>query len=49
MKSYRSIEEFERDEIRGSMKMGFSVDEFYTDVQYEKLFYEEAEEDEDGY
>ena len=32
-KHYRSIEDFEREEIRPSEKIGFSIDDIYQDWQ----------------
>ena len=32
-KSYRSIEDFEREEIRPGEKIGFSIDDIYQDWQ----------------
>ena len=56
-KSYRSIEEFEREAIRPDMKYGFSLDDLMQDTAYESsdlLFDDtvdeydpEQEEDED--
>jgi hypothetical protein len=34
-KSYRSIEEFEREAIRPDMKYGFSLDDLMQDTTYE--------------
>ncbi len=34
-KSYRSIEEFEREAIRPDMKYGFSLDDLMQDTSYE--------------
>jgi hypothetical protein len=34
-KSYRSIEEFEREEIRRDMKLGFSLDDLMQDTAFE--------------
>ena len=34
-KSYRSIEEFEREEIRRDMKCGFSLDDLMQDTSFE--------------
>ncbi len=34
-KSYRSIEEFEREEIRRDMKLGFSLDDLMQDTTFE--------------
>jgi hypothetical protein len=35
-KSYRSIEEFEREEIRRDMKLGFSLDDLMQDTAFEQ-------------
>lgn len=35
-KTYNSIEEFERDEIRPSMKAGWSLDDLYSDATVER-------------
>jgi hypothetical protein len=57
-KSYRSIEEFEREEIRRDMKCGFSLDDLMQDTTFEGsdlLFddtvdeYDPDQEDEDEY
>ncbi len=42
-KHYHSIEEFEREEIRGDMKVGFSLDDLYADAAMERR-HEEASE-----
>jgi hypothetical protein len=34
-KSYRSIQEFEREEIRSHMKIGFSLDDLTQDVTFD--------------
>ena len=34
-KSYRSIEEFEREEIRRDMKLGFSLDDLMQDTDFQ--------------
>ncbi|MCB9708584.1 MAG: transcriptional regulator [Myxococcales bacterium] len=33
-KTYRSIEEFEREEIRPSSKIGFSLDDLYQEATF---------------
>ena len=47
-KWYGSIEEFEREEIRGDMKIGFSLDDLYAECQPERRrddsTHEEADE-----
>ena len=57
-KSYRSIEEFEREEIRRDMKLGFSLDDLMQDTAFEGsdlLFddtvdeYDPEQEDDDDY
>lgn len=57
-KSYRSIEEFEREEIRRDMKYGFSLDDLMQDTTFEGsdlLFddtvdeYDPDQEDDDDY
>jgi hypothetical protein len=57
-KSYRSIEEFEREEIRRDMKLGFSLDDLMNDTAFEQsdlLFddtvdeYDPDAEDDDEY
>jgi len=57
-KSYRSIEEFEREEIRRDMKCGFSLDDLMQDTSFEAsdlLFddtvdeYDPDQEDDDDY
>lgn len=35
-KRYHSIEEFEREEIRGDMKVGFSLDDLYADANLDR-------------
>jgi hypothetical protein len=35
-KRYHSIEEFEREEIRSDMKVGFSLDDLYADASLER-------------
>ena len=35
-KQYRSMEEFEREEIRGDMKVGFSLDDLYAEANLER-------------
>lgn len=56
-KSYRSIEEFEREAIRPDMKCGFSLDDLMQDTTFEGsdlLFddtideYAEPDDDDDG-
>lgn len=34
-KSYRSIQEFEREEIRSHMKIGFSLDDLHQDATFD--------------
>ncbi len=34
-KSYRSIQEFEREEIRSHMKIGFSLDDMHNDATFD--------------
>lgn len=34
LKSYTSIEEFEREEIRSGQKIGFSLDDLYQEATY---------------
>ena len=57
-KSYRSIEEFEREEIRRDFKCGFSLDDLMQDTTFEGsdlLFddtvdeYDPDQEDDDEY
>ena len=57
-KAYRSIEEFEREEIRRDMKCGFSLDDLMQDTSFEGsdlLFddtvdeYDPDQEDDDEY
>jgi hypothetical protein len=43
-KYYGSIEEFEREEIRGDMKVGFSLDDLYSDANLERRNEEERSE-----
>ena len=35
-KHYRSIEEFEREEIRSHIKLGWSLDELYAEASIER-------------
>jgi len=35
-KHYQSIEEFEREEIRGDMKIGFSLDDLFSEATFER-------------
>lgn len=35
-KRYHSIEEFEREEIRADMKVGFSLDDLYADANLDR-------------
>ena len=57
-KSYRSMEEFERETIRPDMKYGFSLDDLMQDTSFENsdlLFddtvdeYDPDQEDDDDY
>ncbi|AKF06585.1 hypothetical protein [Sandaracinus amylolyticus] len=43
-KRYHSIEEFEREEIRTDIKLGWSLDDLYADANLERRV-EEAEKD----
>jgi len=43
-KSYHSIEEFEREEIRGDMKVGYSLDDLFADAAFERRNDDSAEE-----
>lgn len=43
-KRYQSIEEFEREEIRSEMKLGFSLDDLYADAAFERRHDEPDEE-----
>jgi hypothetical protein len=45
-KYYQSIEEFEREEIRGDMKVGFSLDDLYADAAMERRQDEASERSE---
>ncbi|MEC7524451.1 MAG: hypothetical protein VYE22_31510 [Myxococcota bacterium] len=44
-KSYRSLEEFEREEIRSHIKLGWSLDDLYNEANIHKRH---SEEEEDG-
>lgn len=35
-KHYRSIEEFEREEIRSHVKLGWSLDDLYQEANFER-------------
>lgn len=35
-KHYRSIEEFEREEIRSHVKLGWSLDDLYAEANFER-------------
>ncbi len=45
-KWYGSIEEFEREEIRGDMKIGFSLDDLYVEATPERRRDDSTAEDE---
>jgi hypothetical protein len=38
LKRYHSIEEFEREEIRADLKVGFSLDDLYVDANFDHRF-----------
>jgi hypothetical protein len=46
-KWYGSIEEFEREEIRGDMKIGFSLDDLYVEATPERRRDDSTHEEED--
>ncbi|GAB5548394.1 MAG: transcriptional regulator [Sandaracinaceae bacterium] len=43
-KSYRSLEEFEREEIRSHIKLGWSLDDLYNEANIHKRVVEEEED-----
>ena len=46
-KSYRTMEEFHREELRREMKLGFSLDDLMNDTAFESsdlLFYDTVDE-----
>jgi len=46
-KFYRSIEEFEREEIRSTEKIGFSLDDLYQEANFQAeqdFFFEDPQE-----
>ena len=46
-KVYRSIEEFEREEIRSTQKIGFSLDDLYQEANFHAepdFYFEEPQE-----
>lgn len=49
LRSYRSFDEFTREEIRPLTRVGFSIDEFEIDNHYQDdfLFEESKDDDED--
>ena len=48
-RSYRSIEEFEREEIRPSFRIGFSLEDLVEESAFEgELRFEEREFDDEG-
>ena len=46
-KFYGSIEEFEREEIRADMKLGWSLDDLYAEASFERRQTEVEESDPD--
>ena len=36
IKNYKSIEEFEREEIRSEIKLGWSLDDLYSDARLDR-------------
>lgn len=44
-KQYRSIEEFEREEIRSHVKLGWSLDDLYHEASLDRRDYDAAESD----
>lgn len=45
-KHYRSLEEFEREEISPQMKMGWSLDDLYAEAKFTPARDDSLEEDE---
>ncbi len=44
-KTYRSMEEFEREEIRSHIKLGWSLDDLYAEANIHKRNTEEEQHD----
>lgn len=44
-KHYRSIEEFQREEIRSHVKLGWSLDDLYHEASLDRRDYDAADND----
>ena len=47
MRSYKTFDEFRREEIRPMTRVGFSIDEFEIESQYQEDFLFDRDDDDD--